>query len=402
MTDDLPLAGVKVLDVATWIAAPAAAVVLGDYGADVIKVEQPGDGDPHRSNINLAHFPKATTNYPWHLDSRNKRSVALDLKHPDGRSALSRLIATTDVLITNFPFPVRERLQLRYEDVEHLNPRLIYASFTGYGEQGPDQDQPGFDSNAYFARAGIVEAGRYEGAPPAFGLPAQGDRASAMGFVAGILMALLHRERTGRGNRIASSLYANGLWSNAVMAQAALCDAYIANRPPRDRPRSAVANIYETRDRRWIQLSVVREDKSWPALCRALGEPALQHDPRFAVTETRRQNAVELTSLLDAIFRQRDWTHWREALIANGITHAPIARVSDIPGDAQAVAAKAVVATANPVMPRTIATPFQIDGIEPRSAGPGPELGADTDTILTEAGLSLNEIAALKASGAAA
>lgn len=402
MSNRLPLDGVKVLDVATWIAAPAAAVVLGDYGADVVKVEQPGDGDPHRANINLANFPKSATNYPWHLDARNKRSIALDLKHPQGRAALDRLIVGADVLITNFPFPVRERLKLSYDDAQRLNPRLIYASFSGYGEEGPDKDQPGFDSNAYFARSGIFDVGRYEGQPPAFSLPAQGDRASAMGFVAGILMALYDRERTGVGTQVSSSLLANGLWSNAVMAQAALVDAYLDLRPPRDRPRSAVANIYETRDGRWIQLSVVREEKLWPALCAAIERPSLEHDRRFADTPARRRNAVELTQILDDVFRSHDWQDWSRRLKLHGITHAPIARIGDVPGDAQAMAARAVVPTANPEMPRTIATPFQIASVEPRAAGPAPALGADTDAILREAGYCAAEIAALKAAGAAA
>ena len=402
MTDRLPLAGLKVLDVATWIAAPAAAVVLGDYGADVIKVEQPGEGDPNRANINLAHFPKAKANYPWHLDSRNKRSIALDLKHPDGRSALRRLIERADILITNFPFPVRARLQLRWEDVQTLNPRLIYASFTGYGETGPDKDQPGFDSNAYFARSGIVDAGRYDGQPPAFSLPAQGDRASAMGLLSGILMALYERERTGRGRMVSSSLYANGLWSNGVMVQAALVDAYIGLRPPRDRPRSALANIYETRDGRWIQLSVVREDKLWATFCAAIGQSHLVADPRFAETAPRRQNAVALTAILDQVFAARDWPEWREILTANNLTHAPIARLADVPADAQAEASGAIVPTSIADMPRTLAAPFQMDGIAPRLAGPAPELGADTDAILGEAGFTAAEIRALKAAGAAA
>ncbi len=402
MTERLPLQGLKVLDVATWIAAPAAAVVLGDYGADVIKVEQPGEGDPHRANINLAHFPKAKANYPWHLDSRNKRSIALDLKAPTGRAALGRLIGQADILITNFPLPVRDRLKLRYDDVKVGNPRLIYASFTGYGEEGPDKDQPGFDSNAYFARSGIFDTGRYDGQPPAFSLPAQGDRASAMGFLSGILMALYERERTGRGRMVMSSLYANGLWSNAVMVQAALVGGYIGLRPPREKPRSALANIYETRDGRWIQLSVVREEKLWAALCAAIGRPDLTDDPRFSETAPRRRNAAELTAILDDVFRSRDWPAWSQILKAHHLTHAPIAKLSDVPEDAQAEAAAAVVPTSIPDMPRTLAAPFQLDGVTPRRPEPAPDLGADTDAVLREAGFSDAEIQALRAGGAAA
>jgi formyl-CoA transferase len=403
MPQRLPLEGIKVLDVASWIAAPAAAVVLGDYGADVIKVEPPGVGDPHRHNgASMVSVPKSPINYMWHLDARNKRSVALDLKLADARAALDRLIAQADVLVTNFPLPVRARLRLSYDDVRAVNPRIVYASFTGYGEEGPDKDQPGFDSTAYFGRSGLSDVCRYEGQPPGVSLPAQGDRASAMGLAAGILMALLQRERTGEGSLVSSSLYANGVWSNGIQAQAALVDAWLGPRPPRERPRSALANFYRTRDDRWILLALPIEDRAWPALCNVIGRPELERDARFAETAARRRHASDLTEILDAAFALHDWDWWREALVANNLTHAPIARIADLPADPQAAAARIIVETDVAEMPRTIASPFRISGMEPRRAGPGPAVGEHTDAVLTEAGLSVAEIAALKASGAAA
>lgn len=403
MTSQLPLAGLKVLDVASWIAAPAAAVVLGDWGADVVKIEPPGDGDPHRLNgTSLTSVPKSSVNYLWHLDARNKRSVALDLKHPDGRSALDRLIGWADVLITNFPHPVRARLNLEYDTVRIVNPRLIYASFTGYGEAGPDKDLPGFDSTAYFGRSGISDLARYEGQPPGVPLPAQGDRAAAMGLTSGILMALLRRQQTGEGGLVSSSLYANGLWSNGIMAQAALLDAYLPPRPPREKPRTALANYYETKDGRWMLLAIINEERGFPALCKAIGQPALVDDPRFATTADRRDHTSELTAIIDAALRQRSWSDWHEILAANGITHTLIGKASDLPSDRQAVAAKAVVETDIAEMPRTIASPFDLAGLAPRRAGPAPAVGEHTDVVLREAGFSGDEIAALKRSGAAA
>ena len=399
--DRLPLDGIRVLDVSSFIAAPAAAVVLGDYGAEVIKVEAPGEGDPHRTNIELASFPKAKVNYPWHLDARNKKSVALDLKSKEGRSALDRLIETADVLITNFPFPVRDRLSLGYEAVQNVNPRIIYASFSGYGEEGEEKDQLGFDANAFFGRAGILDQARYEGQPPAFALPAQGDRCSAMSLVSAILIALLDRARTGKGTWVASSLYANGLWSNGVHVQAALVGSYLPPRPPRDRPRSAIANIFVTKDERWMQVSVVREEKMWSTFCRAIERPDLENDPRFAETSIRRKNTVELTRILDPVFKMRTYAEWHAVLGRHNLPHSPIARAEDIPVDPQAVAAKAIVPTDYSEMPRTVAAPFQIGGHAPRRPGPGPRLGADTDEVLAAAGFSPAEIAALRKSGAA-
>jgi crotonobetainyl-CoA:carnitine CoA-transferase CaiB-like acyl-CoA transferase len=402
MSTRLPLEGLRVLDVSSFIAAPAAAVVLGDYGADVIKVEPPGEGDPHRSNINLTSFPKAEVNYPWHLDARNKRSIALDLKRPEGRAALDRLIDKADILITNYPFPVRARLRLAYEDVSARNPRLIYASFSGYGEQGVEKDQPGYDSNAYFARSGLLDAIHHEGQPPGFALPAQGDRPSAMALLSAILLALIDRERTGKGTWVASNLLANGLWSNGVYAQAALVGSYLPNRPPRETPRSALANIYLTSDDRWLQINVTNETRDWPAVLEMIERPDLAADPRFAERKDRHANAVALREILDGIIKTRPFAHWNRFLKARAVPHSRINRLNDIPDDAQAVAARAVVETDIPDMPRTLAAPFELGHVAPRRAGPGPALGQHTDVILQEAGLGENEIAALKASGAAA
>jgi formyl-CoA transferase len=401
MTDRLPLAGIRVLDVSTYIAAPAAAVVLGDYGADVIKVEQPGEGDPNRGMVNIPSYPKSDVNYPWQMDGRNKRSIALDLKHAAGRAALDRLILSADVFITNFPPPVRERLRLRAEDVTPLNGRLIYASLTGFGEAGPDRDQAGFDSTAYFARSGLFDQVRYDGQPPHFSLPATGDRPTAMALVAGIMMALYHRERTGAGTSVSTSLLANGLWSNGVYAQAALVGAFLPLRPPRDRPRSALANCYCTSDGRWLQLSVVQEEAMWPRVCLALERPELEHDPRFAATSERRANAAVLTAILDQVFATATAAEWHQRLKANRLTFSPIARIEDLAGDAQAVAAGAVIQSTNPEMPRTLAAPIRLGCAAPRPAGAAPALGQHTDEILREAGFSAAEIARLRDTGAA-
>ena len=404
-TSALPLSGLKVLDVSTYIAAPAAAVVLSDFGADVIKVEQPGEGDPNRQIYTHAGYPKQPTwpdkqvNYPWNMDARNKRSLAIDVKAEAGRAALYKLIARADILIVNFPHPVRARLKLAYDDVAPLNPRLIYASLTGYGEEGPDRDAPGFDSTAYFARSGLLDQLRFEGQPPHFALPAQGDRATAMGLLSGILMALYDREKTGRGTMVSTSLLANGLWSNGVYAQAALTGGYLPPRPPRERPRSALGNIYRTKDDRWVLLAIPMEDKMWPRLCASLDLPELERDPRFAELQTRRGNAVVLTSLFDDVFVRHDAAEWSRRLKAATIPFSLIARIQDIASDEQARASGAVIETGDPEMPLTIAAPFQLKGARTRKPAPGPELGAHTDEVLREAGLSASEIAALRKNG---
>jgi crotonobetainyl-CoA:carnitine CoA-transferase CaiB-like acyl-CoA transferase len=227
--------GLKVIDCGSFIAAPTAATVLADYGADVIKIEPPGAGDPFRQVSKLPGMPLAEQNYGWLLDNRSKRGLALDLAKPDGQAVLHRLVATADVFITNYPLAVRRKLAIDHERLDALNERLIYASFTGYGETGAEAGKPGFDATAYWARSGLMDLVRSDaGTPPARALAGMGDHPSGIALFAAIAVALYQRERTGRGTQVGSSLLANGIWSNGIMAQAALCGATFTPRPPRE------------------------------------------------------------------------------------------------------------------------------------------------------------------------
>jgi formyl-CoA transferase len=403
MGGSLPLQGLRVLDLASFIAGPVATTVMGDYGAEVIKIEPPGDGDPQRKLGQAHSIPQHPVNFCWHLVNRNKRAIVLDLKHADGRAAFDRLVATADVMVVNFPLKVRERLRMRYADVAPLNPRLIYASMTGYGEQGPDAEQPGFDSTAFFARSGLLDALTYDGGPPAFSLPAQGDQMAGMNLFAAISMALLHRERTGEGSEVSTSLLAGGLWSNGMLAQGALLGAFVAPRPPRTKPRSALANQYRTSDGRWIQLTIVREEKLWPELLKAIERPDLLDDRRFQTTENRRAHAAALAEILDPVFAARPWLEWRARLRRHEITFGLLGVLRDVPDDEQAVANGAVVQSTVPEMPRTLSAPIRLSfAPAPNVPGPAPGHGQHTDEILAELGYSTAEIGQLRQAGAVA
>ncbi len=221
---DYLFSGLKVIDCATVIAAPAAAMMLADYGADVIKIEQPGEGDMLRMLGDIPTTPYADSDWFWQLDGRNKRGVALDLKQPAGMEILRKLVAGCDVFITNQPYSVRESLGITYEDLKPLNPGMIYASLTAYGEKGPERQRKGFDQLAYWARSGLMELMREPGTMPTQGLPGMGDHPTGVALYAGIVTALLNRERSGEGSMVETSLLANGLWSAAGIAQGVMAD----------------------------------------------------------------------------------------------------------------------------------------------------------------------------------
>jgi formyl-CoA transferase len=221
-----------------------------------------------------------------------------------------------------------------------------------------------------------------------------------MALVSSILMALIHRTKTGEGSWVGTSLLGNGLWSCGVIAQAALVGAFLPHRPPPDRPRSALGNIYRTSDDRWLQLTIVRADKMWRPLCESLGLAALADDPRFATEPERRSRSAELAGIISETFASKPYEHWREALAANAITFGVISRPQDVPDDQQAVACGAVVETAIPDMPRTLANPIRLGFAEQRIAQAAPALGEHSEEILLEAGMSASEVAALKTAGA--
>src|SRR5262245_25037923 len=190
-------AGLKVIDCASWIAGPAAATILSDFGADIIKIEPPGAGDPWRASTPV---PGKATDYYWQLTSRNKRSLAIDLKHAEGIAVLYRLVASADVFITNFPLPVRERLKIAASDLLARNPRLIYASLTAYGERGDEAARTGFDSTVYWARTGLMDMMRATTeTEPARSVPGMGDHPSATALYAAIVTALYRRHTTSTG-----------------------------------------------------------------------------------------------------------------------------------------------------------------------------------------------------------
>lgn len=395
------LDGLRVLDVATWIAGPAAATIMGDFGAEVIKIEALS-GDPYRGLADAPGYPKSEHNFAWIVESRNKRSLALNLASAPGQGILHRLIARTDVFITNFPFPVRGRLAIRHEDLAPLNERLIYASLTAYGEAGEEADRPGFDSTAWWARTGMMDMVRdTEETTPTRSLPGMGDHPTATALFGAIMIALYRRERTGKGGHVATSLLQNGLWSNAIFAQAALVGCEVGHRPARAVTENALANHYRCRDGRWFILAMPRQDHLWTAFCEAVDRPELVADSRFASREERFRNGAVLRQSIDEICAGIDSAELFPRLRERRIPHGVVAKTMDVIEDRQMRDSGALVPLADPASPAewTVSSPIRLNDEEKVAAGAAPELGQHTDEILAEYDYDADAIAGFRRDG---
>ncbi|HEY4043002.1 MAG TPA: CoA transferase [Rhodopila sp.] len=398
MTDSL-FTGLKVIDCASWIAGPAAATILSDFGAEVIKVEPPGAGDPWRASTPI---PGKKVDYYWQLTSRNKRSLALDLKHPDGQVVLHRLVASADIFITNFPLPVRDRLRMAPADLMPLNRRLIYGSFTAYGEEGEEAAKTGFDSTAYWARSGLMDMVRADtDTVPSRSMPGMGDHPSATGLYAAIVTALYRREKTGQGGVVRSSLLQSGLWANACAVQTRLFGENVRLRPHRDNAPNALANHYQTRDGRWFIMALFNEQRQLTSFLNAIGREDLTNDPRFATPDARKQHASELVMILDEVFSRRDLVEWRTILDGVGVTFGIVATVNEAMDDPQMRHSGALVPFADGLN-LTVATPFHIDGVSKIPARRAPSVGEHNESVLAEAGYTADEIGRLRGLGVVA
>ncbi|MFE7394513.1 CaiB/BaiF CoA transferase family protein [Streptomyces sp. NPDC057582] len=389
MADTHLLEGLRVVDVASFIAAPAAATILGDFGADVVKVEAPRTGDAYRALSRVPPNPRVDgVNYPWQLDNRNKRSIALNLKSPGAKPVLERLVKWADVLVTNFPPSTRSKLGLDYDDLAPLNPRLIYGDVTGFGEEGPDAHLPGFDVTAYWARSGLMDYTRQrEGAPgmPAFG---SGDHPTAVSLYAGIMTALYRREKTGEGARVTASLIAEGAWAASMWVQAALVGGKAPRPADRTDPPNALANAYRTADDRWLLLAFANEDKQVPLFLQAIGHPEAAQNPDYADTPSRRAHAAEIAILLDKTFATRTLAEWREVLDAAGLTYGVAQTIDEFARDPQLTANSILVpiedGSAEPHL--TVDSPVRLDQERKVPPRPAPDLGEHTDAVLRELG----------------
>jgi formyl-CoA transferase len=399
MASDNIFSGLKVVDLASFIAGPSAAVILSDFGADVIKVEPPS-GDPWRHGHKIPPQPQAEDAYQWHLANRNKRSITLDLKSPSAQQVLQELVTWADVLIANTPHPARKKLKLEYDDVVRWNPRLIYADVTGFGDKGPDADLPGFDITSYWARSGLLSMTRDAGVPPTWPVAGSGDNATAIGLYSAIVTALYRRERTGEGAYVTTSLLAEGVWSASVSIQAALCGAKFFGLHDRKNPASAAMNVYRAADGTWFVL-IVTPDKL-VAVAKAIGRPDLLTDPRFSDPAKLMTNMPQLTAILDDVFSAQPMAHWYAVFNGIHVTFGAVREPEEVINDPQLRSNEIVIPLegAGGKLTSTVNSPIQLRGIAKIPAKRAPVLGEHNQEILQQLGFTVAEIDGLCASGA--
>ena len=395
----LLLEHIRVIDAASFIAGPAAATIMSDYGADVIKIEPPEVGDSLRWLISRGQMPEGPENYCWQLTSRNKRSIALNLKDTEAQDILIDLVKTADVFITNMPFPIREKLKIRAEDIRPHNDQLIYASMSGYGEVGPDANRTAYDSLAWWARSGLMDFVRPSSlSPPAWSTPGMGDHPTATALFGAIMTALYRREKTGKGTEVSTSLMANGAWANACFIQGALMEVEFSDRtnPP---PRHPFGDIYSTKDNRQVALAILGR-KEWPKLAKALGREDWLSDSRFEDGGLVK-NQEDLRQEFSLEFANRDTEEINSLLKESGVTFGFIGKITDCKDDEQFLQTETIVPMDHEKMPGlfTIDSPIKIVDEPKKQPYRAPILGEHTQEILKEIGMKEDKINELKEKG---
>jgi crotonobetainyl-CoA:carnitine CoA-transferase CaiB-like acyl-CoA transferase len=402
-----PLAGVKVIDWTIWQFGPVAGMMLGDLGADVIKVEAL-EGEPGRGLFTVSGIDRSLPgdrNSYFEANHRNKRAIAIDLKKPEGVEIVRRLVGDADVFLQNFRKGVAERLGLGYEDLKKLNPKLIYGSGSGYGPEGPDAEKPALDTVGQ-ARSGLMYATGPEGSDP---YPVQGVVSDQIGGIMlswGVLAALVARERTGIGQRVDASHLGSSIWLQGLSVSMGMLTAHkpaseinLTAKPPRAQAYNPISNYYKCKDGRWLMLANLEADRYWPSFAEAIGLGHLVSDPKFVNTGARATNNEELIRILDETFATRTYAEWDKVMAPNrDQIYAPVQRLMELWDDPQVQANEYIVEVDHPALGRVKLANHPIRyGETPASIRTlAPEIGQHTEELLLEHGYDWDDIAGLQ------
>jgi crotonobetainyl-CoA:carnitine CoA-transferase CaiB-like acyl-CoA transferase len=394
------LEGMKVVEMASIAAGPSAGAMLAEWGADVIKIE-PLSGDSGRHTLRGLGVTDLAYNPEFDLHNRGKRSIALDLSRPESYAIISALVAKADVFLTNMLSEKQAERKLDWAHLSAVNPRLVHASISGYGSSGPVSQNRAIDHSAFWSRSGLAHLLTPKGQEPVPVRMAMGDRIAGLALLSGLLAAYIEAQRTGRGKVVETSLLRAGIYT--VGTDMGLQGA--RGRVGSSQPRHSIVNPYQTffptKDDRWIAVNL-GGGQELPAV---LDHPELADDPRLVDAPTRRKHAAEIIDLFDSIFRERTLAEWCERLESANFIWAPVQTAADVVADPQAEAAGAFVsiplkgggAYRGPAMPVGFLNgDGERDGLP---SGQAPELGENTDEILTGLGYAPDKVAALRAEG---
>ncbi len=424
----MALEGIKVIDCSQVAAVPVAARHLGDFGADVVHIENPVTGDYWRffQDAQAAQGGAAPSdfNYNWENFNRNKRSATVDLYRESGRRIIYRMVEQADVFLSNFRSFELERFGLTYEKLSQINPRIIFGNVTGYGKGGPDRDLPAYDTTAYWARAGIPYMLSYPGVPCLGYRPAIGDTVVGLALAYGVMMALYTREKTGVGQEVNVSLFHTGLYQISFDVSGALITgmdmADWLPQPPAELQQQAMAAVaqvmaffgaratspltgmYLTKDMRALIFVILQPDRYWEKFCRAVGREDLLADERYRTMEGRAEHVAELRQIFAEEFAKKTLEEWRPLL--EGIPYAPNQSLKEAINDPQARAAGCIVSYEHPTRGRIeqLASPVMLSKTPATVRRPAPEFGQHTEEVLLEYGFSWEDIAGFKEEGAIA
>ncbi len=390
-----PLADITVIEVDNYMAAPSAGAILADMGARVIKVE-PLTGDPMRGIGRPAKIEGELKGYDFgfDVDNRGKLSVAVALDTPDGAEVVRRLVEGAQVFLCNLLPHRQQRFGLDPESLKARNPRLVHATLTGYGTNGPDALRPGYDVTAFFGRSGLYDAMREgdDGEVP-MARPAQGDHTTGLAMLAAILGALRLMERTGEFQVVETSLYETAIWTQASDFGVTAVDRAPVRRRARHNQLTPAANRYPCGDGKWVVLNTLGPG-AWEKLCRALGQQAWLEDPRYADASSRYQHMPELVDAIDAVLAARGRDEWGEIFDREGVVWGPVLTLDEVVQDGQAEAIEMF-----PVMRherlgsyRSVRAPMRFHSAQVEPRGPAPEIGQHTREVLGAAGFAAEEV----------
>ena len=380
------LAGLRVIEMGVWVAAPAAGALLADWGADVIKVEPP-TGDPMRNAFGSLGIGKDFPNPAFAQDNRGKRSVVLDLRQPDDRERLEELVGTADVFLTNLRPDALDGLGLEPHATAARHPHLVYCSVSGYGLRGEDRNRPAYDIGAFWARSGLsVQLASSEGVP----LNARGgigDHISGLAALAGLLAAVLEQRHTGRGRVVETSLLRTGTYVLGWDLSLQETVGRVAKAESRQSNQTPLMNSYRTSDGRWFFFTGLEADRHIDKVYRALGREDLHDDPRFANAAALRKHRAEVIATLDAVIAERPLAEWAGRFDEEGVWWAPAQGPADVLEDPQLAATEGFLELrdeAAGTVRRSVNGPVSFSDVPVQAAAPAPRLGEHTDEVLAE------------------